>query len=140
MCIIYITYILDSGRSEEYTGIVFTMMCVCMCVFFMYNKYINVLEQKMWFYLHINKFVSIKSLIFLEGSNSEFDQYIFFKRERRGYKNRSALLNIFITVCINIGLQIRFVGCYGNIVILGINCQKKTQISTVKHDYNFLAL
>jgi len=42
MCIMYITYILDSGRSEEYTGIVFTMMCVC--VFFMYNIYINVFE------------------------------------------------------------------------------------------------
>lgn len=58
----------------------------------------------MWFYLHIDKFVSIKSLILLEGSSSEFDQYIFFKRGRRGYKNHSALLNIFITVCINIGL------------------------------------
>lgn len=57
----------------------------------------------MWFYRHIDKFVSIKSLILLEGSSSKFDQYdTFFKRERRGDKNRSALLNIFITACINI--------------------------------------
>jgi len=59
----------------------------------------------MSFYLHIDKFVNIKSLMLLEGSISKFDQYdTFFKRGRRGDKNRSALLNIFITACINIGL------------------------------------
>lgn len=35
----------------------------------------------MWFYFHIDKFVSIKSLILLEGSSSKFDQYDIFSRE-----------------------------------------------------------